>query len=72
MSNEAPPKPKRGSWHDQAREMRATLGLSYDEIGYRIGVNGVAVYFVINPHRRWKGKKKAETAQVPAPPVPSS
>ena len=51
--------------------MRATLGLSYDEIGYRIGVSGVAVYFAINPHRRWQGKKKAETAQVPAPSVQS-
>jgi hypothetical protein len=70
MSNEAPPKPKRGSWHDQAREMRATLGLSYEEIGYRLGVSGVAVYFVINPHRRWKGKKKTE-AEAPVPSVPS-
>jgi hypothetical protein len=52
--------------------MRATLGLSYEEIGYRLGVSGVAVYFVINPHRRWKGKKKTETAQAPAPLVPSS
>lgn len=51
--------------------MRATLGLSYDEIGYRIGVSGVAVYFAINPHRRWQGKKKTE-AKAPAPPVPSS
>jgi hypothetical protein len=50
--------------------MRATLGLSYDEIGYRIGVSGVAVYFAINPHRRWQGKKKTE-AKAPVPPVPS-
>jgi hypothetical protein len=67
MSNEAPPKPKRGSWHDQAREMRATLGLSYDEIGYRLGVSGVAVYFCCNPHRRWKGKKKTPDEQQPSP-----
>ena len=61
MDSEAPQKPRRGAWHDQAREMRQQ-GLSYDEIGLRLGVSGVAVYFVINPHRRWKGKKKAEAA----------
>lgn len=58
-------KPPRGAWHDQAREMRAA-GLSYHEIGFRLGVSGTAVYFVINPGKRWKGKKKAE-AVAPAP-----
>lgn len=67
MNSEAPQKPRRGAWHEQAREMRAA-GLSYDEIGYRLGVSGVAVYFVINPHKRWKGKKKTEAeAPVPSP-----
>ncbi len=47
--------------------MRATLGLSYDEIGYRLGVSGVAVYFCCNPHRRWKGKKKTPDEQQPSP-----
>lgn len=66
MNTEAPQKPRRGAWHEQAREMRAT-GLSYDEIGYRLGVSGVAVYFAINPNRRWKGKKKTEAAEAPVP-----
>ena len=66
MNSEAPRKPRRGTWHDQAREMRQQ-GLSYDEIGYRIGVSGVAVYFVINPHRRWKGQKKTEATEAPVP-----
>lgn len=59
MSTEKPQKPQRGAWHEQARQMRAD-GLSYDEIGYRLGVSGVAAYFAINPHKRWKGKKKTE------------
>ena len=63
---EAPQKPQRGAWHDQAREMRAA-GLSYDEIGFRLGVSGVAVYFCINPHKRWKGKKKTEATEAPVP-----
>ena len=67
METEAPPKPRRGAWHDQAREMRAA-GLSYDEIGSRLGVSGVAVYFAINPHKRWQGKpKKKAEAKAPAP-----
>lgn len=61
-------KPKRGSWHEQARQMRAT-GLSYYEIGYRLGVSGPAVYFAINPGRRWKGKK-AEVETPASPQVP--
>lgn len=64
MNTEAPQKPRRGAWHEQAREMRAA-GLSYDEIGYRLGVSGVAVYFVINPDKRWKGKKKTEATEAP-------
>lgn len=51
-------KPPRGSWHEQARVMRAELGLTYDEIGYRLGVSGPAVYFALNPGRR-RGKKGA-------------
>lgn len=64
MNTEAPQKPRRGAWHEQAREMRAA-GLSYDEIGYRLGVSGVAVYFAVNPHKRWKGKKKTEAIEAP-------
>ena len=69
MDNKAPqtPKPRRGAWHEQAREMRAA-GLSYKEIGFRIGVTGTAVYFVINPHRRWTGKKETG-AEAPVPSV---
>ena len=66
MNSEAPPKPRRGTWHDQAREMRQQ-GLSYDEIGYRLGVSGTAVYFALNPGRRWKGKKKTEATEAPVP-----
>lgn len=47
--------------------MRAE-GLSYDEIGLRLGVSGVAVYFLINPHKRWKGKRKTE-AEAPVSPA---
>jgi DNA-binding CsgD family transcriptional regulator len=42
-------------------------GLSYDEIGYRLGVSGTAVYFALNPGRRWKGKKKTEATEAPVP-----
>ena len=67
MNSEAPQKPRRGAWHEQAREMRAA-GLSYDEIGFRLGVSGTAVYFAINPGKRWKGKKKTGAeAPVPSP-----
>ena len=61
-------KPARGSWHGQAREMRAT-GLAYHEIGRRLGVSGPAVYFALNPGKRWRGNKKgAEAPSVsPAP-----
>ncbi len=62
--DETPKKPLRGAWHEQARELRAK-GVSYHEIGTRLGVSGPAVYFLINPGRRWAGKKKAETT-VPA------
>ena len=57
--NDTPQKPPRGAWHEQAHELRAK-GISYHEIGKRLGVSGPAVYFAINPGRRWKGKKKAE------------
>jgi len=61
MDTETPQKPRRGAWHAQARELRAA-GLTYDEIGRRLGVSGVAVYFAIHPEKRWKGKKKATEA----------
>lgn len=61
-------KPPRGSWHEQARVMRAELGLTYDEIGYRLGVSGPAVYFALNPGRR-KGRKAKEAAVVAAAPT---
>jgi hypothetical protein len=54
---EQPQKPVRGSWHEQAREMRAA-GLAYHEIGRRLGVSGPAAYFALNPGKRWRGKKK--------------
>lgn len=68
--DDAPQKAPRGAWHEQARELRAK-GISYHEIGYRLGVSGPAVYFALNPGRRWKGKKKAEAA-APASNPPSS
>jgi hypothetical protein len=70
MDTETPQKPRRGAWHTQARELRAA-GLTYDEIGRRLGVSGVAVYFAIHPEKRWKGKKKTEAA-APVPSVPSA
>jgi orotate phosphoribosyltransferase-like protein len=66
MDTETPQKPRRGAWHQQARELRAA-GLTYDEIGHRLGVSGVAVYFAIHPEKRWKGKKKTG-AEAPANP----
>lgn len=70
MEPEASKKPARGSWHEQARQLRA-MGLSYHEIGYRLGVSGPAVYFCLNPGKRWKGKKGTE-AEAPVPSVPSA
>jgi hypothetical protein len=58
---EQPKKPPRGSWHNLAAEMRA-LGMAYHEIGRRIGVSGPAVYFALNPGKRWRKKKGAELA----------
>ena len=58
-SDEQIKKPARGSWHAQAREMRAS-GLAYHEIGRRLGVSGPAVYFALNPGKRWRKKKGAE------------
>jgi hypothetical protein len=58
---EQPQKPVRGSWHEQAREMRAA-GLAYHEIGRRLGVSGPACYFALNPGKRWRKKKGAELA----------
>lgn len=52
-------KPIRGSWHEKAREMRAS-GLTYHEIGNRLGVSGPAVYFALNPGKRSRKKKGAE------------
>jgi hypothetical protein len=60
---EQPQKPVRGSWHEQAREMRAA-GLAYHEIGRRLGVSGPACYFALNPGKRWKGKKKVQQSPV--------
>lgn len=64
MDTEASEKPVRGSWHEQARELRAK-GISYHRIGYMLGVSGPAVYFALNPDKRWKGKKKTG-AEAPA------
>ena len=69
-TEEAVPKPQRGSWHEQARELRAK-GLSYHEIGARLGVSGPAVYFLINPGKRWRGKRKTG-AEAPVPVTPST
>jgi len=59
----------RGSWHEQARQMRAD-GLTYHEIGRRIGVSGPAVYFALNPERRYRPKKAEAVApaQIVKPP----
>lgn len=43
------------------------MGLSYHEIGLRLGVSGLAVYFCLNPGRRWKGKKKTPDEQQSSP-----
>lgn len=63
------PKPARGSWHEQARAMREATNLSYHEIGRRLGVSGPAVYFALNPGRRWRKKTGAEApaTTLPAP-----
>lgn len=63
---EQPQKPVRGSWHGQAREMRAE-GLAYHEIGRRLGVSGPAVYFALNPGKRWRKKRGAEAPSVSDP-----
>jgi len=55
--SEIPTRPRRGSWHEKAREMRAS-GLAYYEIGKRLGVSGPAVYFALNPERRHLTKKR--------------
>lgn len=65
MDTETPTKPRRGAWHDKARELRAA-GLSYHEIGSRLNVSGPAVYFALNPGRRWKGKKKSSLTSEPS------
>lgn len=53
------PRPQRGSWHETAKQMRSE-GMTYHEIGKRLGVSGPAVYFAINPHKRWYKKTGAE------------
>jgi hypothetical protein len=63
--NQTPvPRPPRGSWHEIAKKMRDE-GLTYHEIGRRLGVSGPAVYFCINPHKRWFKKNKG--AEAPSP-----
>ena len=54
-------RPPRGSWYDQAKKMR-DAGMTYHEIGRRLGVSGPAVYFAINPHKRWYKKEKGAEA----------
>ena len=44
-------KTQKGSWHDDARAMRAE-GVTYAKIARHFGVSAPAVYFVINPHKR--------------------
>lgn len=67
---EEQPKPKlpRGSWHEEARKLRAETNMAYQEIGRRMGVSGPAVYFAINPHKRWYKKDKG--AEAPSPITP--
>jgi uncharacterized protein (DUF2237 family) len=59
-------KPARGSWHGLAAEMRAE-GLAYHDIGRRLGVSGPAVYFALNPGKRWRKKKGATAPSVSSP-----
>jgi len=61
-------KPARGSWHGLAAEMRAE-GLAYHDIGRRLGVSGPAVYFALNPGKRWRKKKGATSAPSVSSPV---
>jgi len=42
-------------------------GLAYHEIGRRLGVSGPAVYFALNPGKRWRKKKGAEAPSVSDP-----
>lgn len=42
----------KGDWHDKARQMRAE-GLRYADIARAFNVTPCAVYFVINPNKRW-------------------
>lgn len=62
------PKVKRGSWHQWAREMRAQ-GYTYAQIAEAVGVSAPAIYFVINPGKRSKPKKKGAEVAASTPPV---
>lgn len=64
------PRPPRGTWHELAKKMRSE-GITYHEIGRRLGVSGPAVYFAINPHKRWYKKTGAEAPVKIKPPQPA-
>jgi hypothetical protein len=54
-----------GSWHAEARTMRAD-GMRYADIARAFGVTPCAVYFVINPDKRWKKHDRQPTSAAPA------
>ena len=67
----SPPAIKRGSWHQWARDMRAQ-GYTYAQIAEAVGVSAPAVYFVINPGKRSKLKKKGGDITSSPPSDPAS
>ena len=60
------PKVKRGTWHQWAREMRQQ-GYTYAQIAEAVGVSAPAVYFCINPGKRYKPPNKKGAEVSPAP-----
>ena len=72
QNTEKPQKPKRGSWHEWAKQMREQ-GYTYAQIAEAVGVTPTAVYFALRPDKRWKYQKKKGVEVIsPTPYAPQS